>query len=307
MSLPRLELMGALIGARLASNVKEQLEKRLQMNVYFWSDSSVTLHWMKGDLNKWKPFIQHRVMEIREKTSSESWNYCPGDENPADMLNRGTKRNSTKGITLSELRNSDMWWHGPKWLFQSIDSWPKLAESVRDIKDHEELELRRGAVVNSIVTGENSIENEFIKKYSSFRKLIRTTAWCLRFVNNCRTNPPLRKESFLSASELQNATKVLVKCVQSVQHSEFQLEIKYLQSKRSVPSNSKVLSLNVFLDEDDLLRVGGRLRYSNLSEDHKHQLLLPKRHYFTELLIDYYHKKSLHSGVQTTLSLIRQL
>ncbi|XP_035222540.1 uncharacterized protein LOC118195347 [Stegodyphus dumicola] len=254
MSLPRLELMGALIGARLASNVIEELEKRLQMNVYFLSDSSVTLHWIKGDLNKWKSFVQHRVMEIREKTSPESWNYCPGDENPDDMLTRGKKTNSTKGITLSELRNKHRF------------------------KDHEELELRRKAVVNSTVTGENSIENEFIKRYSSFSKLIRITALRLRFANNCRTNPPLRKESLLSASELQNATNVLVKCAQ---HSEFQPEIKCLQSKRSVPSNSQVLSLNVFLDEDDFLRVGGRLRYSNISENQKHQLLLSKRHHFS--------------------------
>ncbi|GBN56382.1 hypothetical protein AVEN_73427-1 [Araneus ventricosus] len=88
---------------------------------------------------------------------------------------------------------------------------------------------------------------------------------------------------------------------------EFQCEIKYLKKKQYLPKNNKLLSLNVFLDKEDLLRVGGRLNLPELPDSQKHPLLLPKTHHFTDLVIDYFHKKSLHSGVQTTLSLIRQL
>ncbi|GFU78769.1 uncharacterized protein TNCV_2044621 [Trichonephila clavipes] len=51
---------------------------------------------------------------------------------------------------------------------------------------------------------------------------------------------------------------------------------------------------------------GGRLKHSTLSEFQKHQMMLPKAHHLTDLIIEYYHKKSLHSGLQTTLYLIRQ-
>ncbi|GFW58296.1 integrase catalytic domain-containing protein [Trichonephila clavipes] len=51
---------------------------------------------------------------------------------------------------------------------------------------------------------------------------------------------------------------------------------------------------------------GGRLKHSTLSEFPKHQMMLPKAHHLTDLIIEHYHKKSLHSGLQTTLYLIRQ-
>ncbi|GFV89526.1 uncharacterized protein TNCV_4153411 [Trichonephila clavipes] len=51
---------------------------------------------------------------------------------------------------------------------------------------------------------------------------------------------------------------------------------------------------------------GGRLKHSTLSEFQKYQIMLPKAHHLTDLIIEHYHKKSLHSGLQTTLYLIRQ-
>ncbi|GFW35766.1 uncharacterized protein TNCV_4436131 [Trichonephila clavipes] len=50
---------------------------------------------------------------------------------------------------------------------------------------------------------------------------------------------------------------------------------------------------------------GGRLKHSTLSEFQKHQMMLPKAHHLTDLIIEHYHKKSLHSGLQNTY-LIRQ-
>ncbi|GFV19968.1 integrase catalytic domain-containing protein [Trichonephila clavipes] len=91
-----------------------------------------------------------------------------------------------------------------------------------------------------------------------------------------------------------------------VQLNEFLTEIKCLKNRQPIPKGSKISSLNVFLDEDEILRVGGRLKHSTLSEFQKHQMMFPKAHHLTDLIIEYYHKKSLHSGFQTTLDLTRQ-
>ncbi|GFU19104.1 integrase catalytic domain-containing protein [Trichonephila clavipes] len=155
-------------------------------------------------------------------------------------------------------------------------------------------------MVNS-TTIESPPDNNLIKRYSSFDTLIITTAWCLRFVNNSKIN--ISEKDYLNTTELRNAAEVLVK---SVQQSEFKSEIKCLQLKHQIPKNSKILSLNPFLDKDGLLRVGGRLKFSNLSDSQKHQLILPKTHHLTDLIINHFHKISLHSGTQTTLFLIRQ-
>lgn len=52
--------------------------------------------------------------------------------------------------------------------------------------------------------------------------------------------------------------------------------------------------------------MGGRLKYSSLTEDAKHPLLLPKNAHLSLLLCDYYHVNSLHSGTRTVQALIYQ-
>lgn len=78
-----------------------------------------------------------------------------------------------------------------------------------------------------------------------------------------------------------------------------------LNSKAAKPS-SKLSSLNPFLDKDSIIRVGGRLKNSDLSFNQKHPILLPNKHSFTRLIIRDYHIRNLHAGVQMTLSCVRQ-
>jgi len=50
-----------------------------------------------------------------------------------------------------------------------------------------------------------------------------------------------------------------------------------------------------------ILRVGGRLQYSALSEEEKHPFILPKRHHVTKLIVQHYHELVGHSGTQHVL------
>ncbi|GFV07255.1 integrase catalytic domain-containing protein [Trichonephila clavipes] len=71
--------------------------------------------------------------------------------------------------------------------------------------------------------------------------------------------------------------------------------------------SSKLISLNIFLDEDEILRVGGRLtKQPTLSFDQKFPIIIPKHHPITTLVIRQFHLRGFHSGTQMTLSLIRQ-
>ena len=54
-----------------------------------FTDSLVVLHWIKGTDCCWKPFVQNRVREIREKLESSRWNHCEGRSNPADLPSHG--------------------------------------------------------------------------------------------------------------------------------------------------------------------------------------------------------------------------
>jgi len=79
-----------------------------------------------------------------------------------------------------------------------------------------------------------------------------------------------------------------------------------LLEKASLPNISSLLSLNPFLDRNQLLRVGGRLENSDLTFDQQHPMILPKGHHITTLIVEDTHKKNLHASGQLLLSLIRQ-
>lgn len=61
----------------------------------------------------------------------------------------------------------------------------------------------------------------------------------------------------------------------------------------------------LFLDEDGLLRVGGRLKNADLQYDMKHQILLPKCE-ITNLIIEEAHKFGIHSGPRLTVAILRR-
>jgi hypothetical protein len=107
----------------------------------------------------------------------------------------------------------------------------------------------------------------------------------------------------LTSSELQHAETCIIKIVQA---ELFSSEINDIKSKGEVISNSHLKSLSVFLDKGGILRVGGRLQNSTLNFNIKHQILLPKGHVVTKLIIRGTHIEEMHAGVQNTLAAVRQ-
>ena len=67
-----------------------------------------------------------------------------------------------------------------------------------------------------------------------------------------------------------------------------------------------ILNLLPYLDQDGILRVGGRLHRSDLPFNAMHQMILPKRHHFTKLIIENVHQSNGHAGRDWTLSIIQQ-
>jgi hypothetical protein len=86
-TIPRLELLAATIGARLATSIEKELEQK-DMTLSFWIGSSTVIAWIKRD-DHWGVFVWSRVQEVRELTLKESWRHVPGVINPADLLIRG--------------------------------------------------------------------------------------------------------------------------------------------------------------------------------------------------------------------------
>ncbi|XP_062708809.1 uncharacterized protein LOC115266910 [Aedes albopictus] len=83
LSLPRLELCAAVVAAQLHGRVNEALDMNIASS-FFWSDSTVTLQWLKSPPNTWKTFVANRVSEIQTTTHGARWNHVAGSQNPVE-------------------------------------------------------------------------------------------------------------------------------------------------------------------------------------------------------------------------------
>ena len=113
-TLPRLELLAALLVARLIEYVQNAL-KLGKITSHCWTDSTIALSWIRGQPHQWKTFVANRVTEIQQLTDISCWRHCPGVKNPADL--------TTRGVTAAELMTSDCWLEGPKELFLDVEGF----------------------------------------------------------------------------------------------------------------------------------------------------------------------------------------
>ena len=72
-----------------------------------------------------------------------------------------------------------------------------------------------------------------------------------------------------------------------------------------VKRTSSLYRLNPFLDENGLLRVGGRLKHADLTTAVKHPIILPRKGHVTGLIISHFHNMVEHQGHGMTLNQIR--
>lgn len=172
LSIPRLELCGALLLSQLVSKLKGCLGIKIN-DIILWTDSTIILHWLQDCSRNWTPFVANRVGEIQTITCIENWRHVGSKENPADPLSRG--------IMLADLKFLDLWCYGPDWLKYESVHWPvfELTAAPKDLPD------RRKTVsvnLNRIIS-----TWDLFDRVSSITKLIRVTAFVMRFITRCRS------------------------------------------------------------------------------------------------------------------------
>lgn len=87
-SIPHLELCSALLLSRLLQQVKQACKFEFH-EIFAFTDSLITLYWIKGNLSRWKPFVANPVSEIFSILPAEMWAHVKSEDNPADLLSRG--------------------------------------------------------------------------------------------------------------------------------------------------------------------------------------------------------------------------
>lgn len=129
-------------------------------------------------------------------------------------------------------------------------------------------------------------------------------ATCIKFTQLCLKKEGVKASQPLTLEELENARKCIIR---REQQTNFKTEIESLQRNEVIPNNSTLKHLNPVLDEENLLRVGGRLKNSELPYEAKHPLLLAHHSKLTEMIIIHEHERHGHAGTGATLAAVRQL
>ena len=116
-SMPRLELLSAVLGPRFARKLVNAFQLSMDV-VTFWCDSMNVLWWIRESSRRFKPFVASRISEIKSVTSPMMWKHVSTKINPADLVSRGT--------TVDVLTSNDLWLNGPSFLQKPMNEWPQI-------------------------------------------------------------------------------------------------------------------------------------------------------------------------------------
>ena len=274
-SVPRLELMACVLSTRLANFITTSLS--INCETYFYTDSMVALGWIRSDSSRWKQFVANRVSQIHAVTSPKQWLYIKGSINPADLPSRG--------CTMKELNDHKIWWEGPFQEKSFSDCKESIESPVEEAKTY----------TTSVIQSTEAIFS--VSDHNSFQKVLNITTYVLTFLHKCR-------KTYFTELEVRNeAEKYWIKLLQT---ENYAAEINDLHRDNRVQHNSNINSLNPFLDEEGIIRVGSRLRQSDVEYDVKHPILIPPSSTFSKLLIRDTHFRLLHAGCSQIVAEIRQ-
>ena len=315
-TIPRMELSAAVLATRLDRMIKQEVTIPIDSST-FWTDSTCVLRYIENKDKRFQTFVANRVSAILNQSTATQWRYVETSLNPADEASRG--------MTVDALLNNERWRQGPAFLKQPEDAWPLRPADMGEISS-DDPEVKKSA---DVFANEASKESDHIgkmfEKFSSWTRLKRIVSWILRYKNILRRQSQRRKANELisyqsnavmiaplSVSEMNEAEKEILKHVQKQSFtdelqtlSRISKETQETSNKNSVKKCSSIYKLDPVL-QDGLIRVGGRLQHAQIDNDAKHPVILPRKHHVVKLIIDCYHRASGHSGIEYTLSLIRE-
>ena len=236
-TVPKLELNAALLLAKLVYTVKNELSFIIPIkSVMLYTDSTITLSWIKSN-KKLQPYVECRVMQIRNLFDNTQWHHIAMSINPADLISRG--------CLFSELEKSGFWFDGPKFLWEEF-AFDKIGVNVVVGDDCCLGEEVMGSEKVCLLVQENSkINLNFLKleKFNSYIRLINVTTLVLRFIDNIkkkRKKEDINTSRFIMAEERVKAENLWIRFIQ--------MDIYKLDSYKQVKKD-----LNLFV-EDDLIR-----------------------------------------------------
>lgn len=226
---------------------------------------------------------------IRNVSEPNQWRYIDTAINPADL--------ATRCVAAAKLTES-------RWIKEFLwDASLLSAHTLGEMTlDENNPEIRKEVAVHATdVHMAQGLGCERFNRFSKWSSLKRALASLIVKAKDfkqkqCQAQIRERLENqphIPSVAELKQAANVIIK---EIQREQFSDEFEKLgpslipNCKEGVMRKSNLFSLDLFIDTDGVLRVGGRLRRPELDYQEKHLALLPKGHHVSELIVRHYHE-----------------
>ena len=305
-SVPCLELQAIVLGTQTLIDLKYELCGEIcvsPLNIVslrLYSDSLVALSWLNSyftkldKMNNKSVFIMNRLNTVDKLCNKESVHfiYINGSSNPADCI--------TRCLSYKMLMKSN-YFTGPE-----ISNC--LQMSKEDIMNFKVPNPKiNSSEVNYLVntTQVKTFNTEHlipVDKFSSFEKLVRVHAEVLRSVDKFKG---LINDVNVNKDYLDLARKEIISKEQRIEFTEI---FEYFESKDKSLKNipNLVLQLNIFLDQENLLRVKSKLEKWDCAQRNFFPILLPKNSKMTEMIIFELHIKFSHAGCYSLLGELRK-
>ena len=324
-SIPRLELTAAVKAVEVATHINNVLRRKIE-KVLFWTDSECVLKQIRDTTTSFKTFYMHRLSQIHALSKPTQWNFVSSGDNTGDYPSRG--------IRAEEQEKWRRFHRGPEFLWKTKEHWPKPFVSSSTTNRHIDDALRRptAATTNaSIFLAAASVDEapepppvsgyiQIADRLGNYESKIKRIAAFSKFIlfwkvvsttRNTRSTPNFHQATACDYSDFRDAEK---KLVQAIQRRHFHPEIEKLKSleitsptsrQNLAMPKSRLTSLNPFLDDEGIIRLGGRLANAPIDEEKRFPAILPNKDSNVKDMMFYIHKNEFHRGPNHTLAVAR--
>lgn len=273
LSIPRLELCGALVAARLRETIVQQFTWDFEA-IFHIVDSSIVRSQIQKESQGFNTFVAVRIAEIQSKTDPREWWWTDSSKNIADL--------TSKPCGPKDIGKNSTWQNGPKFLASPVTEWPIRQTFEEQIPD-------RPGIVMTIARNRMEATNLStinLERFGSYSKLLRVTCR-VRAVFKCKSLKGIFKEP--TVEDVNEAETMWVKEMQK-DMPDWEVRFKRLGPK-----------LN-----DGVIVVGERIsKWLKENWNQESFVLIPSSHPVTKLYISSLHKRD-HAGIETTLAKLQR-
>ncbi|XP_038155609.1 uncharacterized protein LOC119792853 [Cyprinodon tularosa] len=296
LTIPRLELCAAVLAVEVAELIVAEMDISFD-NIEYHTDSKVVLGYIYNQTRRFYVYVHNRVQRILQSTRPHQWKYVPSELNPADY--------GSRSVTAAQL-SSTTWLEGPAFLLKPSLQVPPF-ENYNLVDPAADIEVRPFVTTNLTHVTKPAIAPTCFEKFSNYSALIRTIAQLVHVVRSFNhSNQASSCHGWhLCRPTKEEMAKAKICVIKSVQSEYYKEELKCISEETKIPPSSSLWKLHPILDNDGLLRVGGRITHSELGIDTTHPLIIPARHHLGTLLIRHYHGSVKHQGRHFTEGAIR--